>query len=69
MGNLCSDMRAKSILPRAYFDEYVDLEFEGERFKAIKDYKKYLKALFGDYMQLPPVEKRVTHHTFKAYWR
>lgn len=69
VGNLCSDMRAKSILPRAYFDEYVDLEFEGERFKAIKDYKKYLKALFGDYMQLPPVEKRVTHHTFKAYWR
>lgn len=69
VGNLCSDMRARSILPRECFDDYVDLEFEGEHFKAIKGYEEYLTTLFGDYMQLPPVEKRVTHHTFKAYLR
>lgn len=69
IGNLCSDMRARSILPRECFDDYVDLEFEGEYFKAMKGYKQYLTALFGDYMKLPPVEKRVTHHTFKAYWK
>ena len=69
VGNLCSDMREKSILQRNCFDSYVELEFEGEHFMAMKGYKEYLTALFGDYMQLPPVEKRVTHHTFKAYWK
>ena len=69
VGNLCSDMRARSILPRNCFDDYVELDFEGEYFMAMKGYKEYLTTLFGDYMQLPPVEKRVTHHTFKAYWK
>ncbi len=27
----------------------------------------YLRNIYGDYMQLPPPEKRVTHHDFRAY--
>ena len=27
------------------------------------------QALYGDYMQFPPAEKRVSHHTFKTFWR
>ena len=43
------------------FDEYTDIEFEGETFMTIKDYDAYLRQLYGDYMKLPPVEQRVTH--------
>lgn len=30
-----------------------------------EDYDTYLKMAFGDYMQLPPVEKRVCHHEYE----
>lgn len=69
VGNLCSDMRARSIIEQSAFDSYVELEFEKETFKVFKGYETYLKNVYGDYMQLPPVEKRVTHHTFDAYWK
>ena len=38
------------------FEEYTTLEFEGHRLMAIKEYDKVLRLLYGDYMQLPPVE-------------
>lgn len=39
------------------------LEFEGKEYFAPHDYKAFLTQLFGEkYMELPPVEKRVTRH-------
>ena len=35
----------------------------------MRDYDTYLHICYGDYMQLPPIEKRITHHSFKAYWK
>lgn len=69
VGNLGSDKRSKSIIKRKNFDKYVELEFEGEFYKAFMGYKDYLTRMFGDYMKLPPLNKRVTHHSFKAYWK
>ena len=37
------------------------IEFEGYTFQAPNDSSKYLTKMFGDYMQLPPMEKRKTH--------
>jgi len=51
------------------FDEAVPMEFEGRYFPAPKGYDAFLKEEYGDYMQLPPIEKQVTHHSFKSYWR
>lgn len=42
------------------------VEFEGKMYNAPANTHKYLKNLYGDYMQLPPEEKRVAHH-FKVY--
>ena len=50
------------------YDEYIDLEFEGRTFKAMKGYDDYMTSVYGDYMQLPPVEKRVSTHDYKAWW-
>ncbi len=46
----------------------VDIEFEGKYYKTMKGYDEYLTKTYGDYMQLPPEDKRVSHHAFKAYW-
>lgn len=46
----------------------VEYEFEGYRFLGVKDYDKYLTLLYGDYMQLPPEEKRKTHGII-AWWK
>ncbi len=45
-------------MPSYCFKEYTEAEFEGMNFSAFKDYDKYLSILYGDYMKLPPVEKR-----------
>lgn len=45
----------------------VDIQFEGRTYKTMVGYKDYLEHTYGDYMKLPPVEQRVTHH-FEAYW-
>lgn len=51
------------------FDKVVDLPFEDREFKGFSEYDEYLSNAYGDYMKLPPVEKRVSTHTFKAYWK
>jgi len=46
----------------------VDLSFENYLLKAMSGYDNYLRAFYGDYMKLPPVEKQITHHTFDVFW-
>ena len=52
-----------------WFDNYIDVEFEGKKVRFISRYDDYLKELFGNYMELPPEEQRVAHHGFRAYWK
>lgn len=57
------------LAPKKCFDGYQMLEFEDGLFKGPKDYDTYLRCLYkGDYMQLPPEDKRLGHKT-EAYWR
>ena len=52
------------ILPREVYDgEPKRLLFEGRMLKVPYDYKRYLEIVYGDYMKLPPVEKRQRHFT------
>ncbi len=46
---------------RKWYEESVELEFEGHKFLANKSYKEWLEQEFGDYMELPPLEKRKVH--------
>lgn len=50
------------------FHGFIEVEFEGKKYKAPEGYDMWLKSFYGDYMRLPPVEKRVSHHSFKAYY-
>ena len=69
MGCLVGGYKEKDMMPAEIFSEAVELEFEGEHFRAPKGYDTYLTIEYGDYMTLPPVEQRVTHHDFKALWK
>lgn len=57
----------RGIIPTEAFADSVEIEFEGEMFPAPVGYDTYLRCLYGDYMPEPPVEKRKSHHFFKAY--
>lgn len=50
------------------WDELIEYDFNGYRFMGFKS-DEYLKNLYGDYMQLPPIEKQVSSHSFRAFWR
>jgi lipopolysaccharide cholinephosphotransferase len=47
------------IYPEEFLLPAKEIEFEGKIFKCMNNYDKYLTVLYGDYMQLPPLEKRV----------
>lgn len=68
-GCVSGSYRTKEIMRKNVFSDYIDLNFEKKQFKGIKKYDDYLKKHYGDYMQLPPPEKRKTHHTFIAKWK
>lgn len=40
------------------------IKFRDSYFNAPQDCEKYLTAIYGDYMQLPPEEKRFSNHNF-----
>lgn len=45
------------------WEEPIQFEFEGEKFTGPKEWDKVLRMLYGDYMKLPPVEKRQPSHS------
>lgn len=52
--------------PVECFSEQVMLPFEGELMPCPIGYDKILKNRYGDYMELPPIEDQVNHHTLNA---
>lgn len=66
---VCGSYWKKEIMPEKVLNEFEEIEFEKLKFMAFKNYDYYLKNIYGDYMKLPPIDKQVTHHMFKAYWK
>lgn len=59
--------KTKEFMPTEWFREYTTLEFEGKPYSVLSHYHDYLTHLYGDYMQLPPVEQRVTRHQYDSF--
>ncbi len=49
-------------------DNVIDASFEGRKYKIPEKYDHILSTIYGnDYMEIPPLEKRVQHDDFIAY--
>lgn len=57
----------KEIMPVNIFEKQREHKFEDTTFMIPERYDDYLSRLYGKYMNLPPKEKQVTHHSFRAY--
>lgn len=62
-------LHMRNVLDFDIFDEMTEVQFEGKAFMSIARYDEYLRHFYGDYMQLPPEEKRQPYHGGLYYWK
>ena len=56
--------------PSSVVADIVKLPFEGKMYNAPVGYDELLRITYGDYMQFPPVEQRVSRHDYSdTRWR
>ena len=51
-------LRQRYGMPKRWFTHFKDFEFEGVMLQGIEDFDECLTYEYGDYMTLPPEEKR-----------
>lgn len=54
-------------MPKRWFLNTKTFEFEGKQLVGLKDYDECLTFEYGDYMKLPPKEKRIQHAPVSDY--
>ena len=52
----------KDTMPSKLYEQVSLYDFEDTQFYGVSDYEKYLSDKFGNYMKLPPEDKRAPHH-------
>lgn len=67
--NSFSSNRFKYVYLKEWFDEVTYVDFENEEYLTTKYWDDLLRKVYGDYMQLPPPDERVSTHEFEAYYR
>ena len=65
----CTMYKLRPLFPKKVFDQAIEVDFEGRKLMAPEQYDTYLRIVYGDYMQFPPLEKRKTHHHFTPYYK
>ena len=55
----------KELILREYLIPAKKVVFEGKEYMGMNNYDAYLSKVYGDYMKLPPKEKRVNHMPLK----
>lgn len=69
VGYTVSSYGEKEIMKKSEYSPIKTAVFEGEEYPIANEWDKYLKNLYGNYMELPPVEKRVAPHNLIIWWR
>ena len=62
VGNYGGMWGIKEFWDKKNFDSYQLQNFEGLQVRIPVGYDEILRKMYGNYMELPPVEKRVSHH-------
>ena len=66
--NVASPYGIKDIHKRNIFNDYLRAPFGEMEVSIISEFDTYLCALYGDYMQLPPLSARVRSHAVNRYF-
>lgn len=66
-GNILWGYGEKELVAPDIFDSFTQVTFEDKLYTAPMNYHAWLTAVYGDYMILPPEEKRVSNHTAEAF--
>lgn len=61
LANFYGRWKEKEIIPLAHYGSNQEYAFEDTRFLGLQNYDAYLSALYGDYREIPPEGKRLTH--------
>lgn len=70
MGCVVSGYGTRELISRSVYDGFIDVPFEDRHFSAIAHYHDFLSSIYGDYMKLPPEEKRHSPHMLNGiYWK
>lgn len=62
VGDISGRYGFREFVPVSYFGKPEKLPFEDIMLNVPREYDKYLTRIYGDYMQLPPEEARVSDH-------
>lgn len=66
--SLFFDFRVDTILDKEKLLPQRNFAFENREYTSFENYDYVLSQAYGDYMKLPPEEKRITHD-FDAWWK
>lgn len=61
IANFYGHWKEKEIIDRHIFEETTFYSFENIQLQGVKQYDVYLTKLYQNYMELPPIEKQITH--------
>ena len=64
VANLVGNWHEREIVKREWMGAPILYKYEDIQIYGPRDADKYLEAVYGDYMQLPPEEKRQSHHDY-----
>ena len=59
-----NSLRSRYGVKKEWLKEFREYDFEGKKLMGPKNYDDYLRYMYGDYMKLPPKDKRQQHAPF-----
>lgn len=60
---MISDYKMKELVPREWFGEGRTFQFENLKVSGVLNAEAYLSQIYGEYMKMPPQEKRIGKHS------
>ncbi|MCQ2211191.1 MAG: LicD family protein [Paludibacteraceae bacterium] len=61
VGSMLGKYREKEVVPREWWGDGAMLDFETVKVRCPQEYDQLLTHIYGDYMKMPPEDKRVGH--------
>lgn len=62
-----NDADLHGVFEYEFFKDISNIEFEGHQLLCLSNTRAFLSKVYGDYMQLPPVEKRASTHISETF--